>query len=579
MADVLKCNDSKRGLFAHDERNLNNPVKFRKNYEIDSARTHLNYDVISGATAETAQRGDLEKRLEARLAQLTIRKRRENTVTFGSWVVTLPRELKEAPQEQQREFFRHTVEFVQNRYGKDNVLGAWVHNDETTPHVHIKFVPEERKKTFDADGKDVTDYNRHEGTGVLLAKDIFKRGEYQTFHRDLQRHLEQRMGMKLSILNGATKARGKNASIPELKAETALQEEVTREALQRVKEQAEELLEAAQELAEEVAEGKEQAEALTKEADRIAKRLERGADKMDDLAYDYEPEVPDDEGFGGWLVNAPLRALSSRKAASKEKQASFAREQAHAVRGMVGTHRKAIEQAQETAKSITEAAASLKAAAALVPDYAKTGEALAAAMAAAARTKREAEEQKQRNAREKRQNDAHISEQAAKLADVLVRQRWHQLQQHVEGLESRAAAAELRAQMAEPLKQEAMQAASDKEAAEKARDKAQKAEKEAWDSRNLWERQRDEFKADAEQWRRSGRPASRLQDALQAVTESHGRQAMVQAVNAFLKGGDAAQTLDMLEQQQQQQRAQQAAQQRRQVPQQARPRSGPGLGM
>ena len=114
----------------------------------------------------------------------------------------------------------------------ENVIGAWVHNDETTPHIHIKFVPEERKKTFDAEGKDITDYNRHEGTGVLLGKDIFKRGEYQTFHRDLQRYLEQEMGMQLSILNGATKVRGKNATTDELKSETARLQQKAQEAAQ-----------------------------------------------------------------------------------------------------------------------------------------------------------------------------------------------------------------------------------------------------------------------------------------------------------------------------------------------------------
>lgn len=216
MADVRKYNDANRGEFAHDERNINNPVQYRKNYKIDKRRTHLNYDLISGKTGETAERGELEKRLEARLAQLTIRRRRENTVTFGSWVVTLPAELKGAEEGKQRDFFKHTLEFVQNRYGKDNIIGFWVHNDETTPHVHIKFVPEERKKTFDAEGKDITDYNRHEGTGVLLGKDIFKRGEYQTFHRDMKRHLEQRMGMRLSLLTGITKEEG-NKTVEQLK--------------------------------------------------------------------------------------------------------------------------------------------------------------------------------------------------------------------------------------------------------------------------------------------------------------------------------------------------------------------------
>src|SRR5699024_762852 len=40
-----------------------------------------------------------------------------------------------------REFFEGSLEFVQEKYGKDNVLYATVHLDEKTPHMHFGFVP------------------------------------------------------------------------------------------------------------------------------------------------------------------------------------------------------------------------------------------------------------------------------------------------------------------------------------------------------------------------------------------------------------------------------------------------------
>ena len=229
MAHLLKLNAGNLRILQHYERNLQDGVQERKNLEIDAKRTSQNYDLITGQTGETAKIGDLKKRLEARLAELKIQKRRANTVLAATWVVTLPAELKEAPQEKQREFFQHTVQFMKNRYGEENLIGAWVHNDETTPHIHMTFTPEERVRQYEivnGEKKDVTDYNNFQGTGKLHAYSTINRTELPMFQRDLQRYLEREMGMQLSILNGATKARGKNATTDELKGETARLEQV-----------------------------------------------------------------------------------------------------------------------------------------------------------------------------------------------------------------------------------------------------------------------------------------------------------------------------------------------------------------
>lgn len=344
MANLEKFNDGNYGAFAHDERNINNPVQYRKNYEIDKRRTHLNYDIISGKTAEQSHHGDLRKKLEARLEQLKIQHRRANTVTFASWVVTLPAELKEAPSEKQREFFQHTVQFLKNRYGADNIIGAWVHNDETTPHVHVKFVPEERVITRDAAGKDITDYNAFQGTGKLLAKQVLNRGELLAFHRALQQHLEREMGMPLSILNDATKKRGRNATITELKAESIHAAELGKQSVQQVQ----------------------------ASVDRIADASKKAAE----LAEQYGEAVKDAkrQAEGGSLL---WKSGWQKRLEALENGLESVREQQKTVAGL--------------ADELTEAAR-------LVPDEMKRGWALAEAVqgAAAQQRRKEAEEEKRR---------------------------------------------------------------------------------------------------------------------------------------------------------------------------------------
>lgn len=512
MADLRKYNDSKRGLFAHDERNLNNPVKFRKNYEIDGARTHLNYDLISGKTGETAERGELEKRLEARLAQLTIRKRRENTVTFGSWVVTLPAELKGAEEGKQREFFKHTLTFMQSRYGKDNIIGFWVHNDETTPHVHVKFVPEQRAEN--------SSYNNFQGTGVLLAKDIFKRGEYQSFHRDLQKHLEQAMGMRLSIINGATKARGKNASIEELKGETALEQQKALEsakAVQRAAAQWSELGKQAAALCEHYA-------AAVKDAQRMA--------------------------AGGSLLwkSGWQKRLEALEAGQEDMS-------------------KMHEQAQKMAEQLSEAAR-------LVPDWMKSGHALMAAAAdMSARARSDADKEKtywrswQQNWQGRLLRQQQDLERRAAQLEALAEERAEEKLQArrdvLAELDKRTEAAKVAALLAEgqrdKLQQEAQQAQNELD---------QVAPK-LLDARQRLIRSEEAIKQrqeEAERLRQCNTPAGLLKEALDASCAAYGHDLTVDGINAQLQGGDAQQHIHgALEQQRQQEQEQQRS-------------SGPGMG-
>ena len=85
------------------------------------------------------------------------------------------------------------------------MVSAYVHMDETTPHMHFAFVP-------------VTADKRRGGEKVC-ANDVITRTELRTFHDDLQEHLEQALGVEVNVLNGATK--DGNEAIKDLQRKSA----------------------------------------------------------------------------------------------------------------------------------------------------------------------------------------------------------------------------------------------------------------------------------------------------------------------------------------------------------------------
>lgn len=182
MANVQKFTSSNmKGLSIH----LDRKTKNHSNKEIDIEKTHLNYDLCE-------KDGDTLSRMNERLKDVYCMKR-ENVKVGCSWVVTLPENLKEIGENEQRKFFEKTYEFLTDRYGGEkNVLSAQVHNDETTPHLHFAFMPvvwDEKKQRE-----------------KVSAKEVLNRNELKAFHQDLDRFLKGEIPeiYQEGILNGET---------------------------------------------------------------------------------------------------------------------------------------------------------------------------------------------------------------------------------------------------------------------------------------------------------------------------------------------------------------------------------------
>ncbi len=204
MANVAKYNKSAIGrMFTHSGREN----RMYSNECIDFERTHLNYNLVDYGMSQI----DF---LHQRLSEVKVQNRKDVNV-MCDWIVTAPKNL---PTEDLKHFFIFSFQFLTQRYGKENVISANVHMDETTPHMHFAFVPvtEDKKK----------------GGYKASAKEVLNKSDLQSLHRDLQRYLENALGYQVNVLNGATE--GKNKEIQELKAKSA--EERAKKAEERVKE-------------------------------------------------------------------------------------------------------------------------------------------------------------------------------------------------------------------------------------------------------------------------------------------------------------------------------------------------------
>jgi hypothetical protein len=162
------------------------------NENINPARTPENYNL---APAWNIDQGEFIKQRCGEVRTLN----RKDVNVMVSWVVTTPKSL---PESDQRLFFRETYDFLKKRYGgEQNVVSAYVHMDEVTPHIHFAFVPV------------VADQKR--GGFKLSAHEAVNRQDLRTFHEDLSQHMETVFGRDIGILNEATKEG--NKSVNELK--------------------------------------------------------------------------------------------------------------------------------------------------------------------------------------------------------------------------------------------------------------------------------------------------------------------------------------------------------------------------
>jgi hypothetical protein len=214
VGGILKhCERQKKTVRLENGETVETYYKFR-NQNIDETRTPLNYNLAP-------VRDESSIAYTNRLAK-SYALNRDDVNVLCSWIVTLPEKI---PAHSEQKFFQDTYDFLVNRYGfkgtDENIISAAVHKDEETPHMHFAFVPMVEKLT-----------KRRGLQTRISAKDVMpvagrysgKNSEVKQCQLDLEKHLEQKFGYKVGILNGETILPGSN--VYQLKAYTEAQKDL-----------------------------------------------------------------------------------------------------------------------------------------------------------------------------------------------------------------------------------------------------------------------------------------------------------------------------------------------------------------
>lgn len=229
------------------------------NPQIDCERTRNNYRFTPhfGKT--------YTEFINGRIKELDLSPRKD-AVVMNSFVVGSDKTFFDKMGKMQRyNFFSDCYKFFAERYGEENIIAAVVHNDETTPHMHLNLMP-------------VTKDER------LCSKQLFDKPQLQ----QLQTDFYEEVGKKYGLQRGKEGSQRKHLSTAEFKAKKLI-------------EQAESLREENQVYADALTEAKsgeiprkrgklqEQVIALTTENNDLLKRLTQSMDEV--LLYAKKSEA------------------------------------------------------------------------------------------------------------------------------------------------------------------------------------------------------------------------------------------------------------------------------------------------
>src|SRR5690625_4951 len=153
-----------KGMQFHHQRERES----KTNPDIDDERTDENYDLANDENIDFNVR--VKEIIESQ--KTGTRKTRKDAVLVNELLVTSDREFFERldPAEQKR-FFEKSYDLFSERYGKQNIAYAMVHNDEKTPHMHLGVVPMR--------------------DGRLQGKNVFNRQELRWIQDNFPKHMQE----------------------------------------------------------------------------------------------------------------------------------------------------------------------------------------------------------------------------------------------------------------------------------------------------------------------------------------------------------------------------------------------------
>ena len=198
-----------KNLYAHWSRE-----KDEKGDYITYSREHGGGHINRELTKNNFTIGEIHDRnwVAERLKNVYQKPNQKKPIETCDIVVTLP-QTESTDIKNVQQFMQAAYNSLKKQYGNNNnVVGCWVHMDESQPHMHFAFLPISERNS-----KQKPEFKEKLSTRAYWPK----KNSLQEMHRILQRDIDREMGRHVEgINNGITKEQGGNKTIVELKMET-----------------------------------------------------------------------------------------------------------------------------------------------------------------------------------------------------------------------------------------------------------------------------------------------------------------------------------------------------------------------
>ena len=187
------------GAYVHNDRKAKN----HSNKDIDPTRTHLNFYCKENELTYIREFDRMQKELDLK-GNL-----RKNSIIMCQMMTTSDNEFfKKIGLEETKRYFKESYKFVCNykNLGEKNIISAAVHLDETTPHMHLVFIPVIHTKDEQGNAID-----------KICAKDFWRgRDSYRKLQNDFHKYVTSK-GFDLERGLPVEETGAKNLKIEELK--------------------------------------------------------------------------------------------------------------------------------------------------------------------------------------------------------------------------------------------------------------------------------------------------------------------------------------------------------------------------
>ncbi|SHE82474.1 MobV family relaxase [Dysgonomonas macrotermitis] len=279
-----KGNDARTS--AHIERTVN-PAN------ADQTRTHLNENLIDYPDGVENRTQAIQHRIET----AGIKRKISNNQVRALQVM-----LSGTHEDMQRiqtagkldEWCKDNIKWLQDTFGKENVVSAVLHLDEKTPHIHATIVPivtgERRKTKFEEDNGKKKYHKKPKDTIRLCADDVMTRDNLERF-QDTYAEKMQKYGLERGIKGSDAR----HISTPQYYRDLHAQNEELKENIVVLREEQQEVYDKTRDLYDRKDEAREKFLNMHEYTQQKETEISDLESRIEQLKQDYEPYKAQDD--------------------------------------------------------------------------------------------------------------------------------------------------------------------------------------------------------------------------------------------------------------------------------------------